>query len=236
MYNSTVSVHDWDGDGDGDLLIGRGRPRLVLNEGTRQQPAFGDAVVLRLNGQRVTTNRTQPCLADWDCDGRDDVLIGRDGNIVWYRNTGQPGQPVFDQPPRILLSADNWGPRENNGADDQRTRPSRHIYAICVADFNSDGHPDLLLGDHYFITRTLTREQRARYREVSKLRSALWSEYRELIRTPPEDMSRQERIERFREALRKEQQISGMLFAGPQAAQPRMERHGGVWLYERIAD
>ena len=101
-YNSTVFVHDWDGDGDGDLLVGRSGVCLVINEGTAAQPVFGAAQPVLVGGQPIEFGRIGPCLADWDGDGRKDLLIGRSSEIVWYRDRAQQGPPDF-APPKLLI-------------------------------------------------------------------------------------------------------------------------------------
>ena len=96
-YNSTVFAHDWDQDGDLDLLLDYNFS-LVPNEGSRVRPVWGDAVPLEINGQRVLGGIVPPCAADWDGDGRDDLIIGRGSDIVWYRNVGEKGRPVLATP------------------------------------------------------------------------------------------------------------------------------------------
>jgi WD40 repeat protein len=228
-YNATVFVHDWDDDGDGDLLHGRSYC-LVPNEGTRRQPIFGDAVPLELLGEPISSGMIGPCVADWDGDGRHDLLGSRRGDIVWYRNTGTRGHPVL-QYPEVLVSSDGWE-LASDRSDDRPARPR----AICTADFTGDGRLDLLLGDHYFVKRDLTEEQSARFAEARKTGNAIRDECRKLIRERPEDETQQERIERFRKALRKWQELEALPWAyGGQGDRPEFERHGNVWLYERIA-
>ena len=106
-YNSTVFAHDWDQDGDLDLLLGYYNFSLVPNEGSRGKPVWGDAVPLEINGQRIPGGIVPPCAADWDGDGRDDLVIGRGGDIVWYRNVGEKGRPVLATPE--VLVPDNNG-------------------------------------------------------------------------------------------------------------------------------
>jgi hypothetical protein len=232
-YNTTAFVHDWEGDGDGDLIVGR-RPCLVLNERAGHKPVFGDAEQLRIGGEPIAGGRVPPCMADWDGDGRYDLLIGRQADVVWYRNTGTKDKPVF-QGPQILVSADDLGPRNDDGPDHERRKPSRHVYSICVADFNADGRPDLLLGDHYHLTRSLTDKQRARYAEAAEKRRSFWHDYCKLVDEWPENDTREARIERMRQTLRKWDELSSVPWIGVQASQSRFERHGGVWFFERIA-
>jgi hypothetical protein len=225
-YNATVFAHDWDDDGDVDLLFGCYSNCLIENEGTGRNPVFGDAVPLMLDEEQIPSgNVIGPCVADWDGDGRADLLAGRKGDIVWYRNTGEKGRPEL-QKPEILVSAGD-GSLGDQRRDDQ---PARY-HAICVADFNADGRLDLLLGDHFVKRVDLTEEQETQVAEGMAKSSAV---RRELARTPANE-TRPERIERFRKALREWQEHAALPMGFCQAASPRLERSGRVWLYERIA-
>ena len=225
-YNSTVFAHDWDDDGDADLLLGCYPNCLVRNEGTRRKPVFGDALPLILDEEPIPSGLVVgPCVADWDGDGRADLLAGRKRDIVWYRNTGKEGQPEF-QNPEILVPANDW----SFGDERQDDQPGRY-HAICVVDFNADGRLDLLLGDHSVERIDLTEEQKARIAEGNAKSSAMRRELRE---TPPGE-TRPERVERFRKALREWQEYAALPMGYSQAASPLRERHGRVWFYERIA-
>jgi len=94
--------------------------------GTAQAPKFAE--------KGLTFEVQQHCqgrfdVADWDGDGRGDLVTGAFGGaLVWYRNTGQPdlprfaaGEPFFD-----ITLAYNAHPR--------------------ILDFNQDGRLDMLLG------------------------------------------------------------------------------------------
>ncbi len=222
-YNSTAFAHDWDDDGDLDLLFGRSARCLVPNEGSRRQPVFGDGLPLEFEGEVIPSGIVGPCAADWDGDGRDDLLVGRKGDIVWYRNTGKKGRPVL-QGPEILIPAGNRSPGNERRYDE----PAYH-HAICVADFNADGRLDLLLGDHSVRRIELTEEQRAQLAEASAKNVALRGE----VTRRPQNETQQERIERFRIALREWQECASPLSGSAQAASAQYARHGCVWLYER---
>lgn len=225
-YNATVFAHDWDDDGDIDLLFGCSSNCLIENEGTSRNPVFGGALPLTLDEEQIPSGTVVgPCVADWDGDGRADLLAGRKGDIVWYRNMGEKGEPKL-QKPEVLVSAGNW----SLGDPVRDDEPARY-HAICVADFNADGRLDLLLGDHFLKHVDLTEEQETLVAEGMTTSSAM---RRELASTPANE-TRPERIERFRKALREWQKHAALPMGFCQAASPRFDRHGRVWFYERIA-
>jgi len=134
---SRVAVADLNGDGKPDVLIG-GRDRGFL--GVVYGPLAGkdELTVQRMwpegqepypPGTRLSTN---PVLADWDGDGLPDLILGLRGGerrrgVYWCRNVGTKREPKFG--PSQLLVADVRG----------------EITGICVADWNGDGRPDLIV-------------------------------------------------------------------------------------------
>ena len=134
---SRVAVADLNGDGKPDVLIG-GRDRGFL--GVVYGPLAGkdELTVQRMwpegqepypPGTRLSTN---PVLADWDGDGLPDLILGLRGGerrrgVYWCRNVGTKREPKFG--PSQLLVADHRG----------------EITGLCVADWNGDGRPDLIV-------------------------------------------------------------------------------------------
>ncbi|MGH7163135.1 MAG: FG-GAP repeat domain-containing protein, partial [Planctomycetota bacterium] len=94
-FGSWVALVDWEGDGDLDVLLGNFGGAIVLrvNEGTRAQPAYATRHVdVRAGGKPlvVPDGHANPVVADWDGDGRWDILSGSaNGGVYWYRNAGK---------------------------------------------------------------------------------------------------------------------------------------------------
>jgi hypothetical protein len=148
---------DWDNDGRKDLLVGQGgvftdpRVRLYLNVGTASAPQFSgfsfleaDGLVMDYSGPscpsclRVASLGLFPRVVYWDADGRKDLLVGQaDGTVRLYSNVGTDDAPVLDA--GALLEVGQPGSKQNIVADGGQATPT-------VADWNSDGRKDVLVG------------------------------------------------------------------------------------------
>jgi hypothetical protein len=153
---SALAIADWDSDGDLDLLVGtiEGHVFFVKNNGTAKKPSFGSGEKLRISPDAADVNAPEgdagPCVADWDGDGKLDLLLGcGSGEVHFYRNIGTAKTPKLAEPVTLVTAApkpDKIGKAEFDrpSRPGKRTKPS-------VADWNGDDRPDLLVGDFHYV-------------------------------------------------------------------------------------
>ncbi|MCP4708431.1 MAG: VCBS repeat-containing protein [Planctomycetes bacterium] len=145
----TAFATDWDADGDLDLLFGQimGGVELLVNEGTRKQPKYATETVKLEAGSFVINDggHTGAVASDWDGDGKEDLVVGGDYGVHWYRNIGKQGKPEYAKGVMLVASGSNtqWAPKDGSGMTLGGGRLKPH-----VVDFNGDGKVDLLVGDY----------------------------------------------------------------------------------------
>lgn len=231
---STVRAVDWDGDGDYDLIVGNidGDVYFIPNEGTTTAYAFGKEKQLQAGGQRVHVNgRAGPYAADWDCDGDLDLLVGaEDGSVTLFRNTGSAKSPELAAGMQLVPPGRvDYGP--NISKEPQRGNRAK----VCVADWNGDGRPDLLVGDYGTLKPDRpdpTPEEQARYDQIRKDMEPIEKRFRELIQRL-DGSDRPKTKEDQKQLYESLNEISGQMQSLRSQLPPEYETHGWVWLFLR---
>ena len=131
---------DLDSDGDLDLIAGRDLRLFTFgkshnlnffrNVGTGANPSF------ILDSENLVSDRIAgnpaPAFADIDGDGDLDLFVGsRDGNVIFYRNTGTAKNPIFSLETKYLASIDVGS----------NSTP-------ILVDIDNDGDLDLFMGEY----------------------------------------------------------------------------------------
>jgi hypothetical protein len=139
MARFRATLVDWDGDGQLDVVaaLSGTRPGLYRSVGVWSPGA--EVTAPRLVEGSPDELPLQPCVTDWDRDGRLDLVIAslRDqgagkpsiSEVVWHRNVAEAGEPRLAGPQR-LLSLPEW----------------ETAVGLSTDDWDGDGWPDLVVG------------------------------------------------------------------------------------------
>ena len=184
-----------------------------------------------------------PVAADWDADGKLDLILGsEDGSVFWYRNAGTPGAPKLEAA-RVLVgeSPVGWSGDETRvkGEWGLRVKP-------CLVDWNGDGRLDLLLGDRCGAftakaaqTESEKEEERRANDRLPALRrawAAAFAEYSQLQAAAELQAARaKERVDELRGQMVK---LKGEIARAQEIQihyQPGYQSHGFVWVFLRKA-
>jgi hypothetical protein len=186
-FGSWVTMVDWADTGKLDILVGTfdGMMFLRRNEGTRTKPVYAtqnDWVMVGSKRLRVPGGEhANPVIADWDGDGRWDIITGSaDGGVYWYRNIGARGRPEFAPPVALIPKHEGIGYSELLDAG-QDPRPGIRSQ-IAVVDYDNDGKLAILLGDfctYLHVKKDLTPQQREEFKATQSQQEKVAKQLRE---------------------------------------------------------
>jgi hypothetical protein len=198
-----------------------------------------------------------PAIADWNGDGRFDLIVGSgSGAVDLYLDTAKEGAPRLSSATSLVPEPDDDDPASSREA----TRPQSRTKP-CVADWNGDGRLDLVVGDFASLQGpkpVLTPEQEkekaaleAKIEEISPLTSQRYEAHRLLALKklgikplPGEDLApeQEEKVEAtIAQALEKDPRWSKWMeqqsdvWESLSRFQPEHTTHGFVWVYLRAA-
>ncbi len=132
-----VAAADLDGDGDTDIYAAafaknggstENRVSYFLNNGSQ---SFSESVI-----ESGITRPKGVEIADFDRDGDPDLaLITRQGNVIWYENTGSGGGPIAT----LTLTSPNGGENLAGGANHTITWTSTGDIANVKLEYSTNG-------------------------------------------------------------------------------------------------
>ncbi len=155
MAQFRATLVDWDGDGCRDIVaaLSGTTPGLYRSDGAWSPDADVAAPRPVLGSPDLLYH--QPCIADWDHDGRLDLVVvghrdqdaGRPSlsEVVWHRNLAEAGEPRLAGPRRLVSLPE-----------------METAVGLSTDDWDRDGWPDLVVG--YF---RWVRDERGSYRCVA---------------------------------------------------------------------
>jgi len=170
-YAAKPAWMDWDGDGLLDMLIGDARGDLLVRRNIgrahfqgltvpARQPVFerspaADGLQTSVfdfihdgGGTLANEKYLSPAAADWDSDGRIDLIVAtQSGAVYLLLNVGTREEPAFASPSQLLpaVPGGEHMPVQLLRAGERVARGARA--SIDAADWNGDGKLDLILGD-----------------------------------------------------------------------------------------
>lgn len=127
-----LAFHGWEGEGEGgrrSYLVTARIARAESSPVTAEIRALGSPLRLA-GGWAGRSGRRKFILADWNGDGKPDLLVNDSMNVSYLENVAaSPGQFVF---------------RDRGSLDS--TKLAGHDTCPAIVDWNGDGIPDLLVG------------------------------------------------------------------------------------------
>jgi hypothetical protein len=145
---------DWDGDGRTDVLVGAEDGYVYFCRSAGREfdgvPAFHDPVRVQQTSPRLNAGSCAiPTTGDLTGNGLPDLVVGNAGGyLLFYRNVGEPGKPLFDK--EVYLRAGGEVIRIQAGPNGSIQGPSEAQWGYTnplLFDWDGDGLLDLLVSD-----------------------------------------------------------------------------------------
>ena len=139
---SVPCVVEWNGDGKKDLLIGSGSGKVVVyvNVGSDSEPVFSvPRVVAAEGGEVVVEGSAAPFMAEWNGDGRKDLLVGGGGYVEVYVDTASEGEPMLRKVGKVAV-----------GGEELVVEGEAVPFLV---DWDQDGRQELLIGSNGLLYR-----------------------------------------------------------------------------------
>ncbi|MBK9385981.1 MAG: VCBS repeat-containing protein [Planctomycetes bacterium] len=208
-FGSWPAFVDWDADGDLDVLIGAFDGTLWRREniGTRKVPRYAkESLRVDLGSEPLRVRcHACPAIADWDGDGRWDLLLGSgDGSVVLHRNEGEAKAPRFGAA-SPLVAAKSSSKFASYHLAPGEAAPMGARAQIAVTDFDRDGKLDLLVGDHSYQRRLRkgSAEELATAAALAGKQGALQERYREMEADDPSHQALKAELDAIKAELEK---------------------------------
>jgi hypothetical protein len=237
-YNVRSFVYDWDGDGDLDILamISRGI-WLMRRSGDRDKP-YAAPEALFADGKPLRGSLGSLCVADWDGDGRDDLIVGDSrACIQWYRNTAPRGEPKLAAG-LTLFQSDKINSVQYSQMEPYPTPlgPSGPV-RVCVADVTGDGRADLIVGDWVNATATnpAPTDAQALALKTARHRMIVARDALNELTSADPPTTAEARAQHERQLELRRAECSAIEREIQKLAPERYERHGSVWLFQRLS-
>ena len=184
---------DFDADGDLDLFVGNFEGTYYLFRGEGKGKFSPKSELVKRDGKPLSTgNHSDPFFSDLDQDGDLDLICGSSGGgVKMVENIAGKGKVITFGKTTVLVKSVKG--REAQWSDEvPKMSDSTRVFA---EDLNSDGKPDLIIGDRVTVNSLLegkTKEEALK--EVAVLDAKIEAIYDKMVTIDEGSKDAQEQI------------------------------------------